>query len=148
MNEGVSGIVGQRFAEIADLSNWYAVVLLDEQQIKFVNEDMYAKIRLYSEPHRIIESRVQSYGAADQSVRREKRSAFGPGDTSAPRLPDLVTEMVAANEQSKIQYFAKLPIESSNGEFSIGVGGQARLYTGYRSLGARVWWWINHNFRM
>jgi len=55
--------------------------------------------------------------------------------------------MVAAYQQSDIQYFARVPIQGHEHDFKVGLGGQARLKSKSRSLAARLWWWINQNFR-
>ncbi len=151
-NESVSAIRGQRFCEIADLSKWYAIVLLTEHQIKFAEPNQLAKIKLYALPGRVIESKIESIGIADQSIQREQKNMYIPADAAqqvdpSARLPDLVTEMVAATKQSNIQYFARVPVEPADLQLKIGLGGQARLYTGMRSLGYRLWWWVNQNFR-
>jgi hypothetical protein len=55
--------------------------------------------------------------------------------------------MVAALQQQDFQYFARVPLPETDIEMKIGLGGQARLFTGYLSIGERIWWWINQNFR-
>ena len=146
-NDNVFAIRGQRFCEVANLTSWYAIVLLDEQQINFATDNLLTKIKLYSRPNEVIESKVQSLGVADQSLLREKKNNFDPTESRQSSLPDLVTEMVAAHQHGHIQYFARVPIDSDGTPLKIGLSGQARIFTGYRSLGSRLWWWINHNFR-
>lgn len=145
-NEGVYAVRGQRFCEVADLTRWHAIVLLDEQQVKFATKDMTAKIKLYTRPDKVIESKVTALGLADQSIQRDKRNLYNPMDAPQSRLPDLVSEMVAQYQQVELQYYALVPIEQADAPVKIGTAGQARLFTGYRSLGARLWWWFNHNF--
>jgi len=127
-------------------------VLLTEKQIKFARENQLAKLKLYSQPGRVIESTVHSIGVADQSVRRENKNTYSQleitnPDVQSSALPDLVTEMVAATQHSDIQYFARVPVDIETNRLKIGQGGQARLFTGYRSFGKRIWWWFNQNFR-
>jgi hypothetical protein len=62
-------------------------------------------------------------------------------------LPDLIRELVAANFQAEIQYYARIPFDPDDRELKIGLGGQARIWTGYRSLGSRLYRWFNQNFR-
>lgn len=142
---------GQRFCEVADLSQWYAVVILSENQIKFTGLDQPAKIKLYADPTNVIESKVESIGETDLSIDREDFDKPQPGQPSGTmsqsRPPDLMTEMVAALDQSELQYFARVPLPQMDQPLKIGLGGQARLFAGYRSLGQRIWWWINQNFR-
>ena len=62
-------------------------------------------------------------------------------------IPDLVQEMVAQYEKPDLQYYARVPLKDVQ-KLRIGVGGQARLFSGYRSLGSRALWWINQTFRL
>lgn len=151
-NKNVSAMKGQRFCEVADLSSWHAIILLTEDQIKFAEAGKKAKIKLYAEPGRVIESEVESIGIADQSINREEKNTYLP-DPSGGRvdpgsqLPDLVTEMVSAANHNNIQYFARVPLDPGNLPMKIGMGGQARLFIANRSLASRLWWWFNQNFR-
>ncbi len=144
--------VGNRLCEVADLSRWYAVVILSENQVKFAQKDQPVKIRLYSDPTHTIESKVESISETDLSIDRERFEQPQPGQPvgrmSDARPPDLMIEMVATLDQSKFQYFARVPLPDANEKTMIGQGGQARVYAGNRSLGARIWWWINENFRL
>ncbi len=150
-HETVTAERGQRFCQVADLSQWYAVVILSENQVKFAQLDQLTKIKLYADPTKVIESKVESIGETDSAIDREDFEKPEPGRPSGPisqaRPPDLMTEMVGAIDQKDLQYFAKVPLPKSDQPLKIGLGGQARVFTGYRSLGARLWWWINQNFR-
>jgi hypothetical protein len=122
-------------------------VLLDEQQIKFVTKGQRTRIKLDAEPSRTIESQVESIGVSDQSITKQQRQSSDDPRTDRGELPDLITELVAAHKKPEIQYFARVPIQPGDVELKIGLSGQARLFTGYRSLGARLIWWVNQNFR-
>jgi putative peptide zinc metalloprotease protein len=150
-HENVSALRGQRFCEVADLSKWYAVVILTENQVKFAKLDQKTKIKLYSKPDQVIEAFVEAIGETDLSIDREDYEAPIPGQPrqSIPqnRPPDLITELISTLQKQDLQYYARVPLPEGEVPLKIGLGGQARLYTGYRSLGARLWWWINQNFR-
>ncbi len=146
-NEKVAVTPGMRFCEVADLSRWRAIVLLTENQIKFVKTGQKARIKLYSAPGVVIESEVESIGMSDRTIQRKNFDINSDFAQQRASLPDLVAEMVAQHQQSDLQYYAKVPINNSNGQMKIGIGGQARLASNYRSIGARLWWWINQNFR-
>lgn len=150
-NENLSVARGQRFCEIADLTRWQAIVLLTENQVNLAKVGQKTKVRLYSSPGRTIVSSIKSLGVADQSIRRELKNNASimttPVQQQTDGLPDLVTEMVAANVHSEIQYFALVPIDPGAAELKIGLGGQARLFAGHRSLASRIWRWFNQNFR-
>ena len=151
-HDNVSAQRGQRFCEVADLSKWYAVVMLTEHQVKFAQIDQPTKIRLYAQPSTTLESTVESIGETDLSIDRANYEAPAAGQPNQGSLqtrpPDLVTEMVSVFQQQELQYFARVPLPETEFPLKIGLGGQARLFTGYRSLGARLWWWINQNFRL
>jgi putative peptide zinc metalloprotease protein len=144
----------QRFCEVADLSDWYAVVLLTEDQIKFAEPGMQARIKLYARPDYVIETEVESIGVSDRTMNRRDYNVSADKAMQQTRLPDLVAEMVAAYQQTDIQYYARVPIALDASEFEleqlkIGIGGQARLRCKQnRSLGARLLWWLNQTFRL
>lgn len=144
----------QRFCEVADMTKWYAVVLLTEDQIKFAEPGMKARIKLYARPDYVIESEVESIGVSDRSMDRSDYNVSANKVMQNNRLPDRVAEMVAAYQQTDIQYYARVPIDLESHEIEleqlkIGVGGQARLRCKQnRSLGARLLWWLNQTFRI
>lgn len=139
---------GQRFCEVADLSQWYAVIVLTEHQVKFAKLDQNVKLKLYSEPGRVYRSQVEWIGETEYSI---DRTDYEPNQQNmqnrSARAPDPIVEMVAAYQQQDLQYFARVPLEQTDLPLKIGMGGQARVQTGYRSLGYRLWWWVNQNFR-
>ena len=146
----------QRFCEIANLKKWEAVVLLTEDQIKFADEafqdgELYVRIKLDLDPSHVIRAKVDRLGVSDRSIDRDDFNA-DPSKASQNALPDLVAEMVAGHQQGNIQYFAKvsLPMDDpliKRTQLKIGLGGQARVEIGNRSLGAKVYTWFNQNFR-
>jgi putative peptide zinc metalloprotease protein len=146
-NENVAAIRGQRFCEVADLSQWHAIIFLSEDQIKFVSKDQEVKIRLHSQPDELLETTVEALGETDQSIDRQDYEVPEIDPNASKRLPDLVAEMVAAYKLDEIQFYARAPLQQNNETLKIGLSGEARLFTGYRSLGERLWWWINQNFR-
>ncbi len=147
-HDHVSAQRGQRFCEIADLSQWYAVVVLTEHQVKFAKLDQDVKLKLYSEPGKIYRSKIESLGETDFSIDREDYEPSQQSmENSESRPPDPIVEMVAVYQKNDFQYFARVPLNNTELPPKIGMGGQARVFTGYRSLGYRIWWWFNQNFR-
>ena len=152
LNSNLSIDRGERLCEIADLTQWHAIVLISEEQINLASKDQQVKLRLFSDPGKTLESSVESLGVADQSIAREIKNDASIMTTPQAGnlqdgLPDLVTEMVSAVNHSDIQYFARVPVDPGQSALKIGLGGQARLFSGYRSLGSRMWRWFNQNFR-
>ncbi len=146
LNETVTAIQGQRFCEVADLSKWYAIVLLTENQMEFAHEGQKIRIKLYAEPGRVIESIIKEIGVSDRSIGKDDRYEAVEASMKRMELPDLVSEMVAQQSQKNIQYFARVEIKSDRLPFKIGYGGQARLQTRKRSLAERLMFWLNENF--
>jgi len=145
----VSARRGQRFCEVADFSHWYFVIILTEHQVKFVQLDQDVKIKLFSEPGNSYKSKIQSTPIeTDYSIVREE---FEPTQTSTQavqsRAPDPVVEMIAAYEQPNFQYITRVPLDETEMPLKIGMGGKAKIFVGNRTLGYRLWWWINQNFR-
>lgn len=149
-NQSVSVSRSQRFCEVADLSNWQAYVLLTEQQIKFAKVGNAAAMKLYSRPWDRIEAEIEEVGVTDLSINRDSYEMSQQEIAQLGQkneIPDLVLEMVAQYQKPELQYYARVPLQSDK-KMRIGIGGQARLFTGYRSLGARLLWWVNQTFRL
>jgi len=138
---------GDRFCEVAATDQWQGVVLLDEQQIRFVQENQRIWIRLNASPGHMIESGLTVIGVSDQLAGRENRNESPDGIQMRSRLPDLVSEFVSPSKQNTIQYYAltRIPAEESR-EFRIGMDGHCRIHTGNRNLWQRLRWWFNQNF--
>ena len=148
-HENVSAQRGQRFCEVADFSKWYAVAILTEHQVKFVELDQDVKLKLYSEPGNLYRSKVETDPIeTDYSITRNQYQP-NPAAVQAiqSRAPDPIVEMVAAYEQANLQYLTRIPLEETELPLKIGMGAKAKIYVGNRSLGYRLWWWINQNFR-
>jgi putative peptide zinc metalloprotease protein len=144
----VSAQRSQRFCEVADLSQWYAVVVLTEHQVFFAKETQPTKIKFYSEPGKVYQSKIETVRETDYSIDRKDYAKNPQGlPESEERPPDPVLEMVAGYEHNNFQYYARVPLDETQMPLKIGMGGQARIFTGYRSLGYRLWWFINQNFR-
>ena len=147
-HDNASASRGQRFCEVADFSQWYFVIILTEHQVKFVELDQDVKIKLFSEPGNSYKAKILSTPVeTDYSIDRQE---YEPTQTSAQgqsRVPDPVVEMVAAYDQPDLQYVTRVRLEETELPLKIGMGGKAKIFVGNRSLGYRLWWWFNQNFR-
>ncbi len=145
---------GQRICEIADMKSWRGVVLLSDQQIKFVREGQKARLKLYSQTDEVIESTVKKWVNADRAMDREEYDlATSSLQQQDPRVqvsnvPDLINELVPQYSLHQYQYYAIVPIENPDDSLQIGLSGQARLICEYRSMKERIMWWINQTFRL
>lgn len=138
---------GERLGEVVDTSFWRAAVLLDEQQIKFVKAGQRFWVRLNAHPGIQLESTISGTGVSDRLAGRDTRDESADQMQQRSRVPDLLAELVPASNQESIQYFALAQLPEPEGmRYSIGLEGQGRIKTGYRSLWQRIRWWFNQNF--
>lgn len=137
---------GERLCEVADFSQWRAVILLQENQIDFVHEGQNTWIRLHSAADKTIETKVDFVGVSDRLTMRQQREETIDTMQQRIRVPDIVSELVAKMYQEEIQYFAEAKVDPKGLPLKVGLDGQCRLYAGNRSLAARLWWWFNANF--
>ncbi|MFO0455925.1 MAG: hypothetical protein ACK5Z0_07925, partial [Planctomycetota bacterium] len=137
---------GERLCEVADFSQWRAVILLKENQIDFVHEGQDTWIRLHSAADKTIETKVDFVGVSDRLTMRQQREETIDTMQQRIRVPDIVSELVAKMYQEEIQYFAEAKVDPEGLPLKVGLDGQCRLYAGNRSLAARLWWWFNANF--
>lgn len=137
---------GERLCEVADFSRWRAVILLKENQIDFVFAGQEAWIRLHSAADRTVKTQVDFVGVSDRLTNREQREEPIDKMQQRIRVPDLVSELVSRMYQEEIQYFAEARVDPTGLPLKVGLDGQCRLYSGNRSLAARLIWWFNANF--
>ncbi len=148
-HKNVSAQRGQRFCEVADLSKWYAVIILTEDQVKFVKLEQPVKIKLYSEPGKLYRSKIDSIPIeTDYSIiRKEYEPTQSSMQAMQSRAPDPLVEMVPTYEQADLQYVTRIQLDKTEVPPKIGMGAKAKIFVGNRSLGYRLWWWVNQNFR-
>lgn len=137
---------GERVCEVADLSQWEAIFLLTERQVKFTQTGQPARIRLHAYPGTTIETYIATVGVADRLIQRQGRDESPEILQSKIRIPDLISELVAQVDQESVQYIAKAPLDAPAIGLKIGLDGQGRLKLPNRSLAERFWWWFNENF--
>ncbi len=137
---------GQRLCEVADLSQWTVVILLNERQVKFTYVGQPTRIRLHSLPGMVLETKLETIGVADRIIQRSARNETPDALQARVRIPDLISELVAKVDQEDVQYIAIAPIDPKALGLRIGLDGQCRLRMPNRSLAQRLWWWFNENF--
>ncbi|HMP78863.1 MAG TPA: hypothetical protein PKD54_05385 [Pirellulaceae bacterium] len=162
---------GQRLCEIADWSQWQAVILLTETNIDWVRPGQSIKLKLHAFPGEVIESTIKAVGVSDRLVQRQKRADTPESLQARIRVPDLLGELVPQHDQQSIQYLAKASLPTSipavaadklettspiaqtsavahetRAEYFVGLDAQARIHIGYRNLASRVWRWFNETF--
>ena len=152
-HDNVSVGAGQRFCEVANLDRWRGIVLLSEQQVKFIKGGQEARIRLFSRPSETLIAKVaEDVGVTDLQLNRDDYELL-PGQQSDPRvrenrIPDLISELVPQYDLNRLHYYAEVPLEDSDRTLKIGLSGKVRVKCPNRSYGTRILWWINQNFRM
>jgi len=152
-HDNVSAGAGTRFCEVAELERWKGIILLSEQQVKFVKGGQEARIRLYSRPNDTIVGEVaKELGITDLSNNRANYELL-QGQQRDPRvrenrIPDLISELVPQYDLNRLHYYAIVPLKDSDRTLKIGQSGKVRIACPNRSYGARILWWINQNFRM
>jgi putative peptide zinc metalloprotease protein len=150
--DNVSAGATQRFCEVAQLDRWRGIVLLSEQQVKFIKEGQEARIRLRARPDEILKAKVTDVGVSDLSINREKYELLA-AQQQDPRvrenkIPDLISELVPQYDLNNLHYYAEVPLMDEDRTLKIGLSGKARITSEPRSYGSRILWWINQNFRM
>jgi len=148
-HENVSVHSGQRFCEVADFSSWYVIAILTEHQIKFVKLDQEVKLKLISEPGNTYEAKIETFPVeTDYSIsRKEYEPTQSSMQSLQTRVPDPVAEMVPVYEQQELQYVTRIALGEPETELKIGMGANVKIFVGNNSLGYRLWWWVNQNFR-
>ena len=154
-NDNVSATPPQRFCEVAGLDKWRGIILLSEQQVKFISREgnQEARIRLYARPSETIVSEIsKDVGVTDLSINRDDYELI-TGQQQNPRvrenrLPDLISELVPQYDLNRLHYYAEVPLNDADRTLKIGLSGKVRVKCEPLSYGSRILWWLNQNFRM
>ena len=132
---------GVLFCQVGDPKVLEAVMVVDQTDRNLIHEGQQVDIKLEGFPAVTIHSKIKeiagsalkvtSQAAVDQVGRRvahedqpaDRRRGADEHDLSGPR-----------------------PIDDPAGQYRLGLRGQARIHTGWISLGARLWRLLTHTF--
>jgi putative peptide zinc metalloprotease protein len=133
--------VSTLFCQIGDPHRLEAVLVIDQADRNLVQEGQHVDIILESHPYEIIHSDVTEIAGKEMRAVSKRLSKKSGGD-----LDTKADEKDGTERPMSPSYEAKAPIDDPNGQYRLGVRGQARIYTDWVPLGTRLWRFVHHTF--
>ncbi len=128
------------FCEIGDPTKWEANLLIEQDDIEFVEADQSVKIKLDEFPHRSFMSTITEIAKVDLKVTPRNMSAKSGGEVIT------TTDESGSERPQNTSYEARAPIDDPDALLTVGLKGRAKIYTKWQSLGAGCWRYLTRTF--
>ncbi len=143
-NQGAFLEEGVLFCQIGNPQKMEAVLVIDQDDIKFVRVGQKVKIKLDARPHDTLEGQIDEISQSELRVAPKRLSTKSKGE-----LPTKTDPITGIERPQSTSYQARVPLEDPEGLFQIGLRGRAKVYMGrplWQSLGARLWHVVSRTF--
>ncbi len=128
------------FCTIGDPTKWEANLLIEQDDIEFVEAGQTIKVKLDEFPHRNFKSAITEVAKVDLKVTPRNLSAKAGGEVIT------TTDPSGAERPQNTSYEARAPIDDPDALLSVGLKGRAKIYTKWQSLGSGVWRYLTRTF--
>jgi putative peptide zinc metalloprotease protein len=132
-NLGASLASGDKLCTIGNLKMMEAVLIVKEQDIRWVKDGQHATLLLDSTAQRRIAGRIDSVARKESEQLPESLSAQNGGSIQQRTTADAVTSQPADEH-----FEARVLLDTSSRNLTNGLRGQARIYVGSRTLYQRA----------
>ncbi|MBU4273237.1 MAG: HlyD family efflux transporter periplasmic adaptor subunit, partial [Planctomycetes bacterium] len=132
---------GVLFCQVGDPTKLEAVLVVDQADRNLIQRGQRTKIKLEGFSETTIDGEIQEI--AESELKVTPRRLATPHGGEVPTKTDPKTGVETPMSTS---YQARVPIDDPQGHYPLGLRGQARVYTRWISLGARLWRLISHTF--
>jgi putative peptide zinc metalloprotease protein len=132
---------GVRFCQIGDPKRLDAVLVIDQADRNIIREEQPVDITLEGFPATTLHTRITTIADEELKVSPQRLATSKGGE-----LPSKQDQLTGVERPMSTSYQARAPIDDPQGTFRLGIRGQARIYTKWLSLGARLWRLVSHTF--
>lgn len=135
---------GVLFCQIGDPHQLDAILVVDQADIDFVASGQKVELKLDELPGHTFQSAVDEIAMADLKVSPRQLSNKAGGELATK------TDESGVERPQSVSYQARVPLEDPDGLFRIGLRGTAKVHAGSRTLGQRLYRFVQQtfNFRM
>lgn len=143
-NHGAFLEEGVLFCQIGNPKKMEAVLVIDQDDIKFVRVGQKVKIKLDARPHDTLEGKIDEIAQSDLKIAPKRLSTKSKGE-----LPTKTDPVTGQERPQSTSYQARVPLEDPEEIFQIGLRGRAKIYMDrplWQSLGARAWRLVTRTF--
>jgi putative peptide zinc metalloprotease protein len=119
------------FCQIGDPTKMEAVLVVDQDEIEFMDENQTVDIKIDELPGRTYRTTIAEIAKADLKVAPRQLSNKGGGEIATK------TDESGADRPINISYQARAPLDNSDGLLFVGVRGQAKVHARWQTLWTR-----------
>jgi putative peptide zinc metalloprotease protein len=120
------------FCQIGDPSKMEAVLVVDQDEIEFMDENQDVDIKIDELPGRTYHTTIAEIAKADLKVAPRQLSNKGGGEVATK------TDESGADRPINISYQARAPLDNSDGLLFVGLRGQAKVHARWQTLWTRT----------
>ncbi len=129
------------FCQIGDPKRLEAMLVIDQSDRSIIREDQAVDIKLEGFPSTTLHTRIKEIAEKELEGTPPRLLTKNGGE-----LPSKADPQTGVEKPSSTSYQARAPIDDPEGDVRLGTRGQARVYTDWLSIGARLWRLVNHTF--
>ena len=133
---------GVLFCQIGDPKKLKAVLVIDQADRSLIQEGQHVKIRLEGFPGKSpIRGEIAEVAESELKITPSRLATQHGGE-----VPTKTDPHTGLETPINTSYQARVSFDNHQGEYLLGLRGQARVSTRWISLGARLWRLITHTF--
>lgn len=132
---------GVLFCQIGDPRRLEAVLVVDQADRNLVRAGQRVDLKIEGFPFLTIRSQIQEIAESELKISPRRLSTKAGGELPTKTHPQTGVEIPMSTS-----YQARAPIDDELRHFTLGLRGQARVYTDWLSLGSRLWRLIARTF--
>jgi putative peptide zinc metalloprotease protein len=128
------------FCQVGDPKRLEAVLVVDQTDRNIVHDNQSVDIKLEGYPSTTLHSKIEEIAESELKISPHRLSTKSGGELPTKTDPHGVERPMSAS------YQARVPIDDPEGLVTLGLRGQARVYTDWLPLGTRLWRLVAHTF--
>jgi putative peptide zinc metalloprotease protein len=129
------------FCLIGDPERLEAVLVVDQGDVEFVRTEQPVRVQLESHPGTTFHSHVLDISGMDM-----KESPASLSIQEGGNLATRTDQQTGTQVPISTSYQARVPLEDVDAPITIGTRGQAKIFTGWQTLGSRIWRTVTRTF--
>jgi putative peptide zinc metalloprotease protein len=132
---------GELFCRVGDPQRIEATLVIDQADIDLVRRDHEVRLLAKSLPDRAYEGRIKDISLIDVQHVRDTLGTAAGGALNTKQDPN-----TGATKPLSTSYQASVPLDNSDELLHVGATGTARIYTGWQSIGHRLYRYVIRTF--
>jgi putative peptide zinc metalloprotease protein len=132
---------GELLCRVGDPQRIEATLVIDQADIDLVRRDHEVRLLAKSLPDRAYEGRIKDISLIDVQHVRETLGTAAGGALNTKQDPN-----TGATKPLSTSYQASVPLDNSDELLHVGATGTARIYTGWQSVGQRLYRYVIRTF--